>query len=151
MLLSWFSTNIRFKGVSTMITMITMIKSRKDQTLHCSGIGCGEEWSSMNFPRWGPLSNHFVLLFQSHHTDLTLNFQLPPSPAYQLRLELLHSSETFCIFINKGRPSQLVELSRSEFDPELFSHSAFFCDIRNNILRQNETILYTGNGERGRK
>ena len=47
------------------------------------------------------------------------------------------------------RPAQLGELSRSEFDPELFSHSAndnFFCDIRDksvvfNILRQNETIF----------
>ena len=33
------------------------------------------------------------------------------------------------------RPSQLAVLSRSEFDPELFSHSAyvkFFSDFRNN-------------------
>ena len=33
----------------------------------------------------------------------------------------------------KARPSQFAELSRSEFDPELFSHSEyvkFFCDIR---------------------
>ena len=43
------------------------------------------------------------------------------------------------------RPAQLAELPRSEFDPELFPHSAyvkFFCDIRDisavfNILRQN--------------
>ena len=50
--------------------------------------------------------------------------------------------------------AQLAELSRSEFDPELFSHSAydnFLCDIRDksalfNILRQNETISYIVNG-----
>ena len=55
--------------------------------------------------------------------------------------------------------AQLAELSRSEFDPELFSHSAydnFLCDIRDksalfNILRQNETIFDVGNGWRGRK
>ena len=32
-----------------------------------------------------------------------------------------------------SRPAQLAELSRNEFDPELFSRSAyvkFFCDIR---------------------
>ena len=53
-----------------------------------------------------------------------------------------------------SRPSQLAELSRSEFDPELFSHSTyvkFFCDIRSksavfNILRQNMTISDIGNG-----
>ena len=47
------------------------------------------------------------------------------------------------------RPAQLAELPRSEFDPELFPHSAyvkFFCDIRDksavfNILRQNVTIF----------
>ena len=47
-----------------------------------------------------------------------------------------------------------MELSRSEFDPEGFSHSAydkFFFDIRDksavsNILRQNETIFDIGNG-----
>ena len=49
------------------------------------------------------------------------------------------------------RPSQLAELSRSEFDPELFSHSAFvkFFVIKVpyvNILRQNETIFDIGNG-----
>ena len=51
------------------------------------------------------------------------------------------------------RLAQLAELSRSEFDPELFSHSAFvklFCDIRDksavfNILRQNDTIFDKGN------
>ena len=48
--------------------------------------------------------------------------------------------------------SQLAELSRSEFDPELFSHSAYvFCDIRDKsalfeILRQDETIFDLGNG-----
>ena len=49
-----------------------------------------------------------------------------------------------------GEPSQLAKLSRSEFDPELFSHSVyvkFFCDIRDKravfkILRQNETIFW---------
>ena len=53
-----------------------------------------------------------------------------------------------------GRPAQLAELSRNEFDPELFSHSAyvkFFCDIGEknaffNILRQNETYFDIGNG-----
>ena len=53
-----------------------------------------------------------------------------------------------------GRPAQLAELSRNEFDPELFSHSAhvkFFCDICDKsavfkILRQNETIFDLGNG-----
>ena len=58
------------------------------------------------------------------------------------------------------RPAQLAELSRSEFDPELFSHSAydkFFCDIRDksavfNILRQNETIFdLEMDGEGGNK
>ena len=52
------------------------------------------------------------------------------------------------------KPAQLVELPRSEFDRDLFSHSAyvnFFCDIRDksavfNILRQNETIFDIGNG-----
>ena len=42
-----------------------------------------------------------------------------------------------------------TELSRSEFDQELFSHNAydkFFCDICDksavfNVLRQNETIF----------
>ena len=32
-----------------------------------------------------------------------------------------------------ARPAQLAQLPRSEFDPELFPHSAyvkFFCDIR---------------------
>ena len=58
-----------------------------------------------------------------------------------------------------GRPAQLAELPRSEFDPELFSHSAFvklFCDIRDksavfNILQQNMTTFDIGNGFRGRK
>ena len=44
--------------------------------------------------------------------------------------------------------------TRSEFDPKLFSHSAydkFFCDIRDKcavfkLLRQNETIFDIGNG-----
>ena len=44
------------------------------------------------------------------------------------------------------KPPQLAELSRSEFNPELFSYSAyvkFFCDIRDksaafNILQQNK-------------
>ena len=52
------------------------------------------------------------------------------------------------------RPAQLAELPRSEFDPELFPHSAyvtFFCDLRDksavfNILRQNVTIFYIKNG-----
>ena len=51
------------------------------------------------------------------------------------------------------RPAQLAELPRSVFDPELFPHSAYvmFCDIRDksavfNILRQNVTIFYIGNG-----
>ena len=46
------------------------------------------------------------------------------------------------------RPSQLAELSRSEIDPELFSHSAYkvFCDIRDksaifNVSRQNRHFL----------
>ena len=59
----------------------------------------------------------------------------------------------------KVRPSQLAELSRSEFDPELFSHSAndkFFCEISDksavfNILRQNETFFDKGNREGGNK
>ena len=63
------------------------------------------------------------------------------------------------IFLFKGRPAQLAELSRSKFDTELFSHSAyvkFFFNIRDrsvvfNILRQNETIFDIGNGQRGRK
>ena len=54
---------------------------------------------------------------------------------------------------------QQAGTARSEFDPELFFHSAyvkFFCDIRSksavfNILRQNVTILYIGNGKTGRK
>ena len=40
---------------------------------------------------------------------------------------------TITITITIIRPAQLAELSRSEFDPELFSHSVydkFFCDIR---------------------
>ena len=53
-----------------------------------------------------------------------------------------------------ARLAQLAELSRSEFDPELFSLSAyekFFCDSRDkstifNILRQNETIFDIVNG-----
>ena len=53
-----------------------------------------------------------------------------------------------------ARLAQLAELSRSEFDSELFSHSAyvkFFCDFCNksdvfNILRQNGTIFDKGNG-----
>ena len=57
------------------------------------------------------------------------------------------------------RPAQLAELSRSEFDPEIFSHSAhekFVCDIRDksavfNILQQNVTHFDVGNGERIRK
>ena len=51
-------------------------------------------------------------------------------------------------------PAQLAELPRSEFDPELFSHSSyvkFFCDIQDksvifNILRHNVKIFYVGNG-----
>ena len=47
------------------------------------------------------------------------------------------------------RPSQLAELSHTEIDQELFSHSAYvklFCDIRNknvvfNILQKNETVF----------
>ena len=47
------------------------------------------------------------------------------------------------------RPAQLAELSRSEYNPELFLYSAyvnFFCDIRDKsagiiILQQNETIF----------
>ena len=58
-----------------------------------------------------------------------------------------------------SRPAQLAELSRNEFDPELFSRSAyvkFFCDICDksavfNILQQNVTNFDVGNGERGRK
>ena len=55
-----------------------------------------------------------------------------------------------------GRPAHLAELSRNEFDPELFSHSAyvkFFCDIcdKSAILRQNVTIFDIGNEKRGRK
>ena len=58
------------------------------------------------------------------------------------------------LVISVYRPSQLAGLSHSEFDPELFSHSAyvkFFCDIREknaffNILRQNETYFDIGNG-----
>ena len=54
---------------------------------------------------------------------------------------------------------QLAELSRSEFDPELFSHGAydnFLCDIRDksalfNILQQKVTHFYVRNGKRGRK
>ena len=53
-----------------------------------------------------------------------------------------------------NRPAQLAELSRSEFDPESFSHSAcvkLFCDICDEsaefiILQQNETIFKIGNG-----
>ena len=59
----------------------------------------------------------------------------------------------------EDRPSQLAELSRGEFDPELFSHSTndmSLCDINEkiavfNILRQKETIFDIGNGSRGRK
>ena len=53
-----------------------------------------------------------------------------------------------------SRPSQLAEHSRSPFDPELLSHSAYvFCDIRDksavfNILRQNETIFEEMDRER---
>ena len=58
--------------------------------------------------------------------------------------------------MNKGKmQAGTTELSRSEFDQELFSHNAydkFFCDIRDksavfNILRQNETIFDIGNGK----
>ena len=53
------------------------------------------------------------------------------------------------VLVVMARPTQLAELPRSEFDPELFPHSAyvkFFCDIRNksavfNILRQKVTNL----------
>ena len=52
------------------------------------------------------------------------------------------------------RPAHLAELSRSGIDPELFSNSVyvkFFCDIRDrsaefNILQQNDTFFYSGNG-----
>ena len=62
-------------------------------------------------------------------------------------------------YLLQCRPAQLAELSRSEFDPELFSHIAyikFLCDIRDkiavfNVLRQNMTIFYVGNGYRGGK
>ena len=65
---------------------------------------------------------------------------------------LLPSNMEIRIYIS--RPAQLAELLRSEFDPELFSHSAyaqFFCDIRDksavfNFLRQNETTFDIGNG-----
>ena len=53
-------------------------------------------------------------------------------------------------------PSQLAELPRRKFDPELFPHSANVCDIRDkstvfNILQQTVTNFDVGNGERGRK
>ena len=56
--------------------------------------------------------------------------------------------------LGTARPTQLAELSRSDPNPKLLSHSAydkFFCDIRDksavfNILRQNETIFDIGNG-----
>ena len=56
--------------------------------------------------------------------------------------------------VRRDRPAQLAELPRSEFDPELFSHSAyvkFFCDIRDksavfNILRHNVAFFDIGNG-----
>ena len=58
-------------------------------------------------------------------------------------------THTHTHFAPQDWPTQLAELSHSEFDQEFFSHSAndkFFCDIRNksaviNVLRQNETIF----------
>ena len=56
-------------------------------------------------------------------------------------------------YVQGGRPAQLAELPRSEFDPELFPHSAyvkFFVTFATsavfNILRQNVTIFDIGNG-----
>ena len=56
--------------------------------------------------------------------------------------------------IHLGRPSQLVELPHSEFEPEIFSHSAYvqcFCDICDksailNVLQQNYTNFDIGYG-----
>ena len=75
------------------------------------------------------------------------------APHYKL-LTLPTLLTLLTLFSLLTRPSQLAEFSRSEFNPELFSHSAyvkFFCDIRDkstifNILRQNETIFDIGNG-----
>ena len=58
-----------------------------------------------------------------------------------------------CVHNLESRPSQLAKLSRSEFDPELFSQNAydkfvvaFVTSAVFDILLQNETIFDIGNG-----
>ena len=70
----------------------------------------------------------------------------PPQPPHARTI-------IFIIILSPNRPAQLAELSRSEFDSELFSHSAyvkffetFATKVSINILRQNETIFDKGNG-----
>ena len=54
--------------------------------------------------------------------------------------------------LSLNRPSELAELSRSEFDTEIFCHSAYvkffvtFATKVFNILRRNEAIFDIGNG-----
>ena len=85
------------------------------------------------------LTRKFTLLFRREDQVMDL-----------FKIHLLFVRQSLC----KGRPSQLPELSRSEFDPELFSYSAYvnlFVIFATkvqffNISRQNLTIFDIGNG-----